>query len=151
MNNFYTKVILTIFLMAGMLLSAQALPERNKIKALKIAFITERLSLSSSEAEVFWPIYNRFEEKREALRDRQRAEVFDKIGNVGNMPEAESKALLKKYLEIEEEEEEIDKEFYTKLADAISAKKTLLLFGAEHEFRKRLFREMRQRQGGRGN
>jgi hypothetical protein len=122
--------------------AAQNSPDKNKIKALKVAFITERLSLSSSEAEKFWPIYNSFEEKREALRHRQHREVYDQIDNSAALTENQAKTLLKKYLDIEEEEEELDKEFYLNLSNAISAKKVLLLFSAEHNFRKQLIKQM---------
>ena len=143
--------ILSLFFMSTLLLSGQSSPDKSRIKALKIAFITERLSLSSSEAEVFWPIYNDFEQRRDAMRDRQHEEIYNKIDNAGSLSESESKSLLKKYLDIEEEEEELDKEYYSKLADAVSAKKTLLLFKAEHDFRRQLIKQMRQRQGARGN
>ena len=33
-----------------------------RIKAQKVAFITEKLSLTAEEAQQFWPIYNAFEE-----------------------------------------------------------------------------------------
>ncbi len=142
---------LSLFLMSTLLVSGQSTPDKSRIKALKIAFVTERLSLSTSEAQVFWPIYNDFEQRRDDLRDRQHKEVYDKIDNAGNLSESESKVLLQKYLDIEEEEEELDKEFYSKLAKAISARKTLLLFRAEHDFRRQLIKQMRQRQGARGN
>lgn len=136
------------FLSLPMLLSAQGAPDKGKIKALKIAFITERLALTSEEAEVFWPLYNSFEDRKEALRGRQHEEVYNKIDEVGSLSEAEAGQLLKKYLSIEEEEEEIDKEFYTRMAKALSAKKTLLLFSAEHDFHKRLIKQMRGRSKG---
>jgi len=139
--------LIALLLLCSLPLAAQNPPDRSKIKALKVAFLTEQLSLTSSEAEVFWPIYNSFEEKRDNLRERQHREVYDRIDQAGNLTENESKALLKKYLSIEEEEEEMDKEFYNKLANAISAKKTLLLFKAEHEFRKQLIKHMRNRNG----
>jgi len=146
MNSFFKSAVLIVLLFAGTILaSAQDSPDRSKIKALKVAFITERLSLSSSEAEIFWPIYNTFEEQRDALRHRQHKEVYDQIENSKAISEEQSKTLLRKYLAIEEEEEELDKEFYTKLSKAISAKKTLLLFSAEHDFRKQLIKQMRNR------
>jgi len=132
--------LIALLLLCSLPLAAQNPPDRSKIKALKVAFLTEQLSLTSSEAEVFWPIYNSFEEKRDNLRERQHREVYDRIDQAGNLTENES-------LSIEEEEEEMDKEFYNKLANAISAKKTLLLFKAEHEFRKQLIKHMRNRNG----
>lgn len=147
MKNTNKLRLVALLLLCSLPLAAQNPPDRNKIKTLKVAFLTEQLSLTSSEAEVFWPIYNSFEEKRDNLRERQHREVYDRIDQAGNLTENESKALLKKYLSIEEEEEEMDKEFYNKLANAISAKKTLLLFKAEHEFRKQLIKHMRNRNG----
>jgi len=142
---------IALFLTTALSLSAQDSPDKNKIKSLKIAFITERLDLSASEAEMFWPLYNTYEMKRDELRDRQHREVFDKISSVGSMSEVESRELLKKYLAIETEEEALDSNFYKQVADAISAKKTLLLFRAEHDFRRQLIRQMQQHKGSRGN
>lgn len=138
---------ITLLFFGTLQLAAQNPQDNSKIKSLKVAFFTERLSLSSSEAEIFWPIYNSFEEKRDNLRERQHREVYDLIDKTGNLTESQSKALLKKYLAIEEEEEELDKEFYNKLANAISARKILLLLGAEHDFRKQLIKHMRNRNG----
>jgi hypothetical protein len=146
MNNYFKSIVLiTLLYSATLSVSAQDPPDKNKIKSLKVAFITERLSLSSSEAEIFWPIYNSYEEKKEALRHRQHREVYDQVENSAALTEGQSRTLLKKYLAIEEEEEELDKEFYTRLSNAISAKKALLLFSAEHDFRKQLIKQMRNR------
>ena len=32
-----------------------------KLQALKIAFITQKLQLTSAEAEKFWPVYNQYD------------------------------------------------------------------------------------------
>jgi hypothetical protein len=32
-----------------------------KVQALKIAFITQKLDFTSEEAQRFWPVYNRYE------------------------------------------------------------------------------------------
>ncbi len=66
-------------------------------------------------------------------------------------PKSNRRELLKKYLAIETEEEALDSNFYKQVADAISAKKTLLLFRAEHDFRRQLIRQMQQHKGSRGN
>ena len=43
-----------------------------KIKALKIAFITQKLQLSSAEAEKFWPVYNQYENEVRQIRAKNR-------------------------------------------------------------------------------
>lgn len=151
MNNLCKLGVMTLVLMSATLLRGQGPQDRNKIKSLKIAFITERLSLSSSEAEAFWPRYNAYEDKRDALQGRQHREVYDKIKNSGSLDEKEAKNLLDLYIAMEAEEEKIDKDFYLEMAKALSAKKTLLLFQAEHDFRRQLIRQMRNKPDGNRN
>jgi hypothetical protein len=43
-----------------------------KIQALKIAFITQKLHLTSSEAERFWPVYNQYNNEIKTLRANNR-------------------------------------------------------------------------------
>ena len=48
--------------------------KREKVKALKVAYITEQLELTTDEAQKFWPIYNAFDEKQsELLHEKMRA------------------------------------------------------------------------------
>src|SRR5574340_591376 len=52
-------------------------PKSEKIQALKIAFITQKLQLTSSEAEKFWPIYNEYENEINALRTNRNGDVLE--------------------------------------------------------------------------
>ena len=130
-------------------LRAQDERSREQIKTLKIAFFTEQLSLSPDEAAVFWPIYNAHEKEKEALRDQQRREIRDRFPNLDELGEKEAKKALERYLELEEREEELDKAFYEEIAREFSAVRTLKLFQAERDFRRRLFQEYRKRRGNR--
>src|SRR6187431_1893728 len=53
--------------------------KREQIKAMKVAFLTTELDLTSSEAEKFWPIYNTFDDKQFELRHRKMKDLFRKI------------------------------------------------------------------------
>lgn len=143
-------IILIIVAMIGSAgLFAQQGAKKERIKALKIAFYTERIGLSSEEAEVFWPLYNEYESKREALRNEEQKEVRDRIGATNDFDEQEATEILNRYLQLEEQQEELDKQFYRELAAELSAAKVLRLFRAEHEFRRRLLQEYRKRGGNR--
>lgn len=120
----------------------------DKIKALKVAFFTDCLELSSSEAEAFWPVYNTYEKTRHELGRQQRRDFYSKLGDE-SISETNATSLLENYLEIEEKEEELDKEFTLKMKNMIGAKKTLLLLKAEKDFHKKLLREYRKKHGGR--
>ncbi len=49
-----------------------------KIQALKIAFITQKLELTSAEAENFWPVYGQYEKDvKQLLGDRKNNDVIE--------------------------------------------------------------------------
>ena len=55
-----------------------------RVQALKVAFITKQLNLTSDEAEKFWPIYNDYQDKRDAVR-KQLAEDKALIQDQANL------------------------------------------------------------------
>ena len=108
---------------------------KERIKALKIAFISQKLSLSSDEAEKFWPIYNRYDEKIMVLKEAQLKLRLQKRN--GTDDEA-----LKKIEEAEEKEAEVmilKKKMRAELIPVISAEKVLKLEQLEQEFHRKLF------------
>lgn len=143
------KFMLSLFMLFTALSFAQEKPDWEKIKSLKVAFITEKLSLSSKEAQEFWPVYNAYEEKRDALRKREHTEIRNKIKNVEHLSEKESAQLLKQHIQLEEEEEELDNEFLKEVSTVISSKKTLILLRAEEDFKRQLIKQYRHNKGGR--
>ncbi|WP_047245068.1 hypothetical protein [Maribacter thermophilus] len=122
---------------------------REKIKTLKVAFITERLELTPKEAQEFWPVYNKYEEKREALHRKRRTELRNKFKDTGSLSEKEAQNLLDEYIKIEEEEEELDKVYLKEVSKVISAKKTLSLMQSEEDFKRQLIKQYRKNRGGR--
>jgi len=146
MNNIKIGIVLFLLLTSSQIL-AQHKPDKDKIKSLKVAFITERLDFTSKEAQTFWPVYNAYEEKREAMRQREHTQIREKIRNSENLSEKEASELIKHYLRFEEEEEELDKNFIESIGKVIPAKKTLLLLRAEYEFKKQLLKQYRHKKG----
>jgi hypothetical protein len=49
----------------------QPAPDAPILQGIKIAFITKQLSLTSEEAQKFWPLYNDFSDKAKSLRKGQ--------------------------------------------------------------------------------
>ncbi len=146
MNKF-----LTIPILVGLLFCTQIYgqhkPDRDKIKALKVAFFTEHLDLTSKEAEAFWPLYNSYDDERNALREREHKEIRYKLKEMDGFSEKEAVTLLNTYLQLEEEEEELDRSFLKNLSKVITAKKTLLLLRTEEDFKRQLIRQYRSKGG----
>ena len=53
---------------------------KEKIRAYKVAFLTEKLNLSAKEAQKFWPLYNEFDQQRRFLLVNERQQIKQNIG-----------------------------------------------------------------------
>ncbi len=144
-----TKTIMLVAcLLVTSLFYAQRRPDGDKIKALKVAFITERLSLTSNEAQSFWPIYNEHEQHMEDFRGKERSEIRDKLKDVSAISDKEAESLLNQLLLREKEKQEEQRMFVAKLRKVISAKKMLLLLRSEEDFKRQLIKQYREKQRG---
>ena len=124
-------------------------PVRERIKTLKVAFITEQLQLTSKEAQQFWPIYNEHEEKMEAIRRNERQKFAGRLANLSSVSESEATTMLTEYLNLQEQKQKEDKRFVSNLKNVISDIKIIKLLRAEEGFKKRLLEQYRQRRGKR--
>lgn len=137
------KKLVILFLLLAATVQAQD-GKHEKIKALKTAYITERLALTSLEAEKFWPIYNSYHDKFHVLRLKERTEIFEKLrGGLDNLTDTEANELIDKNLSIESTELELRKQMTAELRKVISPKKIISLKKAEDDFKRELFNRYR--------
>ena len=121
--------------------------KKEQIKALKVAFITDELSLTSDEATKFWPLYNAFEDKQQEIKrqklkaylERSDEDSFDKLS------EKEANSMLVQMENTEEELYQLKKKFISNLKDVISPIKILKLKKAEENFNRKLLQQYRDR------
>ena len=143
------KLVMILFLLAATVQAQDG--KHEKIKAWKTAYITEKLSLTSSEAEKFWPIYNNFDEKFHELRKKERTEIFHKLRNgLENLSDAEANELIDKNLSIETSELELRKQLTAELRKVLSPKKIITLKKAENDFKRELLDRYRHGEGEKG-
>lgn len=118
--------------------------KRDKIKALKIAFISEELALSSQEAEKFWPIYNAFEDKQFELQHQKMKAYMNRIeGDLDKLTEKEATQLLAQMENTEEELFQLRKKYNQDLKKVLNSQKIVKLHKAEEKFRKNLLKQFR--------
>lgn len=139
-------LILCALLFGTFLLHAQG-PVRDRIKTLKVAFITEQVGLTSEEAQQFWPIYNAHEESMEKIRRKERAEIHANIARAQDLSTNESEQLLDNLLTLQFDKQKAEREFLSKLRTVIPAKKVLLLVKAEEDFKRQMIQQFRKRRG----
>lgn len=144
MNKLKTILVL-IFMLSSALFYGQRNVDKEQIKTLKIAFLTEKLNLSTKEAQSFWPIYNSYEESKDKLRDKGYNEIRSKIKDADQLSENQAAELIKKVIQHENEENKIFEDFSSKVTKVISSKKMLILLRSEDEFKRQLIRQYHEK------
>lgn len=121
--------------------------KREQIKALKVAFITNELSLTSDEAARFWPIYNAFDDKQFKLRHQNMKSFMDRMDDeaLDKMSEKEASALLAQMESNEEDLHQNRKNFINNLKGVISSIKIIQLKKAEENFNRKLLHQYRDK------
>lgn len=96
---------------------------QEKIQALKIAYITQKLKLTPAEAEKFWPVYNQYNNEIRTLR----------INNQdGDVLENEQKLL------------DIRKKYKPEFENILGPQRMNDLFNAERDFRNVLIKRLKE-------
>jgi hypothetical protein len=98
---------------------------RQRLEAIQIAYLTKELSLTSQDAEKFWPVYNKYQDElRGLLRNGGEEDVLTR----------QQKAL------------DIRKKYKPDFVKILGGDRTNKLFQAEDKFREMVKRELQNRQ-----
>lgn len=116
---------------------------QEKIKNLRIAYISDKLGLTPDQAEKFWPIYREFSDKRREIRQ----ELVDarKELKTDNPDPAKQEELIKLGLAVKQRELDLEKTYSERLLRVISAQQILTLRKAEGDFQRIIIEQIQQR------
>tara|TARA_R110001583_G_scaffold150978_2_gene302935 strand:- start:1218 stop:1664 length:447 start_codon:yes stop_codon:yes gene_type:complete len=120
--------------------------DRERIKALKISFITSKLDLTSKEAQEFWPVYNAYDEATLKIKHQDIRNIRREIKqNLNTLSEDKAKELLNKLVIAENKLHEEKVNLIEKLKKIISQKKIIVLKAAEDDFNRQLFDQYKRK------
>lgn len=130
----------------------QNLQERKqKIEAQKVAFIATQINLTTQEAQVFWPVYNEYQAKREELTKSLRANNKDKK-KIDDLSDIEAAKMADDMIINEQKMLDLKKEYHAKFKSVLPIKKVVKLYDSEKQFRRVLLKQVReQRKGNKQN
>jgi len=120
-------------------------PGQERLNSYKIAFLTNRLKLTPSEAEKFWPVYNESQERRlEIQQERVKLNMmFNQEGS--SMTDEQLITLGDKFIELEVAETELTMKFHQALKAVLPPVKIIRLYQAENQYRQQLLKELQER------
>jgi hypothetical protein len=121
------KLIFTLFTFWCFLqqpVQAQQVRDGERLEALKIAYLTKKLNLTTEEAQRFWPVYNQY------MAELKRVRIDERTSD-----------------EIEKDEKilEVRKKYQGDFSKALSPDRANAFFKAEKEFYGFVAKELQQR------
>lgn len=140
MKRVLSILIFSFLLFKGQLLFAQS--EKDKVEALRIAFISKRVELTTAEAEKFWPVYNEYNDKLKAIK-RNLRQSYRKKAETLNDREAEELYYLD--LQSKQAETDVHKVYSEKIKAIIGVKKVVKLRVAEEEFKREIINSIKEK------
>lgn len=125
-------------------------PKAEKLEALKIAHITKEVGLTSTEAKVFWPVYDQFQDEMKSLRKGILSEAAEAKTNFDNMSDKEVEKVTDDYVASKMAEAELIKKYHLQFKSILTAKKVAKLYRAEFTFKRELLKQIQGRPEGGG-
>ena len=148
MKTLQIYVIVAIFFISGLSFGQEVKNPGEKVRSLKIAYITQELELTGKEAEKFWPVYNEYDRKIRGLERNERMKVrtiIKESNGYKNLTDNQADEILNRIYKIEGQIFDTKKEMDQKLSKVISKKKILRLKHIEREFVRNLMNRLRSR------
>ena len=144
MNSLYKYLLIPVLILLCSMASAQNKAEKKEqLAAFRVAFITKELNLSSKEAQQFWPVYNEYQDKLEALRTSRRKE--NKKLTPESMTDQEAEQFIESETDFKVNEANLQKQYYSRFKQSLPVKKVALLIKAEEDFKRELLKQLKDK------
>ncbi len=138
------KYLILITIIAGLAIQLKA-QNGEKLEAMKIGFITQKLNLTSDEAKIFWPVYNKYTEELKKLRASTKGKLLEEMSDLPNMTDAEAEKVLNEMVGFKIAEAELLKKYANEFKKVLPVKKVVLLFKAENDFKREILKKLANR------
>lgn len=139
------KKIIVAFLMGCFAVGAFAQPDKDKIKELKIEFLKKKLALTEDEEKKFMPLYEKFMTESDELRKTFKSDIDLEEIDLTFMTDAECEKLINDIIEFKQKEVDLIKKHTAEFKKVLPVKKVAMIFKAEVEFRKHLFKKLKDK------
>ena len=130
--------LLTFLFFTTAIIAQERRPAKERVDAMKIGFLTERLNLTSEEAKIFWPVYNMYSDELEKLRKSRRENIINTKENLDELSDAELEKNVDNEIIFRQNELEIIKKYHPQFKKILPIKKVAKLYKSEDDFKRRL-------------
>lgn len=117
---------------------------KEEIESMRVAFITKFVDLNPQEAQLFWPVFNEYQQKQVELRKSHKEVTGVQPEQLQKLSDTEIQKLLDNHFLLKQKETELQKEYHARFLAVLSPKKVALLYLSQEEFKKYLLQKIRQ-------
>lgn len=117
-------------------------PKKEKVEAMRIGFLTQKLDLTPDEAQKFWPVYNEFQKKREELHKKRKDEHKNMKDSVDALSDKQVEAIVDGEMSFRQKNLDLEKEYHGKFKSVLPIKKVAKLYRAEEQFSRHLLEQI---------
>ncbi|WKN46126.1 hypothetical protein [Tunicatimonas pelagia] len=137
-----------LLLCLGIFVNASAQRPSEKIETARIAFLTERLSLTPETAQQFWPVYNQFDKERRELKKEEFR--MRRSTRTDELNDEVAQQHIDEYFSLKERQLDLEKTMAEELSEVLSSTQMLQLIRAEADFQRMVLRKLGERRRGEG-
>ena len=113
-------------------------PAHERVEAMKVGFLTQRLNLTPDEAKSFWPVYNQYQNELEAIRKSRRDNIVNAKMNFDEMNDKDVEKTVDSELSFRQSELDLLKKYHGQFKQVLPIKKVAKLYRAEEDFKREL-------------
>lgn len=137
------KKIILVALMAIFALSAFGQKKDfKKIREAKIEFLKKKLALTEEEEKKFIPLYEKFMDESDELRQNFKTDVDLAEVDLTFMSDADCEKLINNTIDYKQKEVDLIKKYTAEFKKVLPVKKVAMIYKAEIEFKRSLLKKL---------
>ena len=139
MRNLIIALVLVGACLHALPSQAQQQDRGERIRALKVAYITDKLQLTPVESEKFWPVYNQYETEQKRIRQKYKADL-----DLSIMKDEDVERSITDRFEMEEQLIKLKRDYFQRMKSFIAVRKIAQLQRSEQEFNRELLKRIQE-------
>ncbi len=117
---------------------------REQIETEKIAFFTEKIGLTLKEAERFWPVYNEYWDKKNAIIKERKEKMNAYLNETKAFSKKEMEELADSYVDYRMQKAKLLEEYHEKFKEVLPVEKVMRVYLADYDFKSYLLKKIKK-------
>jgi hypothetical protein len=137
-------IFLALIALVAKVIAQEDNQRNDNVEAMKIGFITQKLNLTSTEAKLFWPVFNDFTSEQKKIKAKMKENML--TFKAKNTPtDQDAGKFISEQLLLKQSELDLTKKYVTEFKKVLPEVKVALLLTLEQEFKQQLLQKLKER------